>query len=152
MVYLFVHGFRMLLDFFVWDVKKVWNIYRNRHAVAGRRLLARLFSGFSECMWLILKTLRRLRRHISFVWLASNLLQQVSVAVVQISDRYSQSTSRVTAWFWNLKREFKFMWQFWTLVARFRIPVATSLVLRRWIAVKYHFSYFYLKTWELSGF
>ena len=33
----------MLLDFFVWDVKKVRNIYRNRHAVAGRRLLVRLF-------------------------------------------------------------------------------------------------------------
>ena len=43
----------MLLDFFVWDVKKVRNIYRNRHAVAGRRLLVRLFlkfSSFSECM------------------------------------------------------------------------------------------------------
>ena len=80
----------MLLDFFVWDVKKVRNIYRNRHAVAGRRLLVHLFlkfSGFSECMWLILKTLRRFGRHISFVWFDSNLLQQVSVAVVQISDR-----------------------------------------------------------------
>ena len=38
-------------------------------------------------MWLILKTLRRFGRHISFVWFDSNLLQQVSVAVVQISDR-----------------------------------------------------------------
>ena len=45
-VYLFVRGFRMLLDFFVWDVKKVRNIYRNRHAVAGRRLFVHLFSGF----------------------------------------------------------------------------------------------------------
>ena len=52
----------MLLDFFVWDVTKVQNIYRNRHAVAVRRLLVRLFlkfSGFSECMWHILKTLGR---------------------------------------------------------------------------------------------
>ena len=56
----------MLLDFFVWDVKKVRNIYRNRHAVAGRRLLVRLFLKF-RCMWLILKTLRRFGRHISFV-------------------------------------------------------------------------------------
>ena len=65
MVYLFVGGFRMLLDFFVWDVKKVRNIYRNRHTVVGRRLLVRLllkFNGFSECMWLILKTLRRFGR------------------------------------------------------------------------------------------
>ena len=40
----------MLLDFFVWDncVKKAWNIYRSRHAVAGWRLLFRMFSGFSE--------------------------------------------------------------------------------------------------------
>ena len=40
----------MLIDFFAWDncVKKVRNIYRNRHAVAGRRLLVRMFSGFSE--------------------------------------------------------------------------------------------------------
>ena len=40
----------MLLDFFEWDncVKKVGNIYRNRHTVAGRRLLVRMFSGFSE--------------------------------------------------------------------------------------------------------
>ena len=86
MVYLFVGGFRMLLDFFVWDVKTVRNIYRNRHAVAGRRLLVRLFlkfSGFRECMWHILKTLRRFGQHISFVWFDSNLLQQVSVAVVQ---------------------------------------------------------------------
>ena len=31
----------MMPDFFVWDncVKKVRNIYRNRHTVAGRRLL-----------------------------------------------------------------------------------------------------------------
>ena len=80
----------MLLDFFVWDVKKIRNIYRDRHAVAGRRLLVRLllkFSGFSEFTWLILKTLCRFGRHISFVWFESNLLQQVSVAVVQISDR-----------------------------------------------------------------
>ena len=76
----------MLLDFFVWDVNKVRNIYRNRHAVAGRRFLVRLFSGFSECMWLILKTLCRFGRHISLAWFDSNLLQQVSVAVVQISD------------------------------------------------------------------
>ena len=40
----------MVLDVFVWDVNKVRNIYRNRSAVAGRRLLVRLFSGFSECM------------------------------------------------------------------------------------------------------
>ena len=82
----------MLLDFFVWHVKKVRNIYRNRHAVVGRQLLVRLFltfSGFRECMWLILKTLRCFGRHISFVWFDSNLLQQVSVAVVQISDRIS---------------------------------------------------------------
>ena len=80
----------MLPDFFVWDLKMVRNIYRNKHAVAGRRLLVRLFlkfSGFSECMWHILKTLRRFGRHISFVWIDSNLLQQVSVAVVHISDR-----------------------------------------------------------------
>ena len=58
------------------------------HAVAGRRLLVRLLhSGFSECMWLILKTLRHFGRHISFVWFDLNLLQQVLVAVVQISDR-----------------------------------------------------------------
>ena len=40
----------MLLDFFVWDnrVKTVGNIYRNRHTIAGRRLLVRVFSGFSE--------------------------------------------------------------------------------------------------------
>ena len=76
----------MLLDFFLWDVKKVRNIYRNRYVVAGRQLLVHLFSGFSKCMWLILKTLRRFGRHISFVWFDSNLLQQVSVAVVQISD------------------------------------------------------------------
>ena len=38
-------------------------------------------------MWFILKTLRRFGRHISFVWFDSNLLQPVSVAVVQISDR-----------------------------------------------------------------
>ena len=56
-------------------------------AVAGRRLILRLFSGFSECLWLILKTLRRFGRHISFVWFDSNLLQQVSVVAVQISDR-----------------------------------------------------------------
>ena len=85
--YLFVHGFRMLLDFFMWDMKKVRNINRNRHAVAGRQLPFHLFSGFSECMWLIsLKTLRRFGRHISFVWFDLNLLQQVSVAAVQISD------------------------------------------------------------------
>ena len=80
----------MLLNFFVWDVKKVRNIYRNRHAVAGRRLFVRLFlkfSSFSEYMWLFLKTLRRFGRHISLVWFDSYLLQQVSVAVVQISDR-----------------------------------------------------------------
>ena len=43
-------GLRMLLDFFVWDncVKKARNIYRSRHTVAGRRLLVRMFSGFSE--------------------------------------------------------------------------------------------------------
>ena len=68
----------------MWDVNKVRRIfYRNRYAVAGRRLLVRLFSGFSECMWLILKTLRRFGRHIGFAWFDSNLLQQVSVAVVQ---------------------------------------------------------------------
>ena len=78
----------MLLDFLVWDVKKVPNINRNRHAVAGRRLLFRLFSGFSKCMWLIsMKTLHRFGRHISFVWFDLNLLQQVPVAAVQISDR-----------------------------------------------------------------
>ena len=80
----------MLLDFFLWDMKKVRNICQNRHAVAGRRLLVCLFSGFSECMRLILKTLHRFGRRISFVWwglVDSNLLQQVSVAVVQISDR-----------------------------------------------------------------
>ena len=74
----------------MWDVKKVRNIYRNRHAVVGQQLLVHLFlkvSGFSECMWLALKTLRRFGRHISFAWFDSNLLQQVSVAVVQISDR-----------------------------------------------------------------
>ena len=90
MVYLFVGGFRMLLDFFVWDVKKVRNIYRNRHAFVGQQLLVHLFlkvSGFSKCMWLALKILRRFGRHISFVWFDSNLLQRVSVAVVQISDR-----------------------------------------------------------------
>ena len=87
MVYLFVREFRTLLDFFVWDVKKVRNINRNRHAVAGWQLLVRRFSDFSECMWLILKTLRCFGRHISFVWFDSNLLQQVSVAAVQISDR-----------------------------------------------------------------
>ena len=40
----------MLLHSFVWEtsVKKVRNIYRNRHAVAGRRLLVGLFCGFSE--------------------------------------------------------------------------------------------------------
>ena len=88
-VYLFVGGFRMLLDFFVWDVKKLRNIYRHRHAVSGQQLLVRLFlqvSGFSECMLLTLKTSRRFGRHISFVWFDLNLLQQVSVAVVQISD------------------------------------------------------------------
>ena len=77
----------MLLDFFVWDVNKARNIYRNRSAVAGGRLLVRLFSGFSECMWLILKTLCRFGRHIYFAWFDLNLLQQVSVTVVQISDR-----------------------------------------------------------------
>ena len=61
--------------------------YRNRYAAAGRRLLIRLFSGFSECTWLILKTLCRFGRHIGFAWFDSNLLQLVSVAVVQISDR-----------------------------------------------------------------
>ena len=87
MVYLFVREIRMLLDFFVWDVNKVRNIYRNMYAVAGRRLLIHLFSGFSECMWLILETLCHFGRHeISFAWFDSNLLQQVSVAVVQISD------------------------------------------------------------------
>ena len=29
-------------------MKKVRNIHRNRHTVAGRRPLARMFSGFSE--------------------------------------------------------------------------------------------------------
>ena len=40
-------------------------------------------------MWLILKTLylRRFGRHIGFAWFDSNLLQRVSVAVVQISVR-----------------------------------------------------------------
>ena len=55
--------------------------------VAGWWLLVCLFSGFSECMWLILKTLCRFGQHIGFAWFDSNLLQQVSVAVVQISDR-----------------------------------------------------------------
>ena len=86
MVYLFVREFRMLLDFFVWDVNKVRNIHRNRYAVAVQRLLVHLFSGFSECMWLILRTLCRFGRHISFAWFDLNLLRQVSVAVVQISD------------------------------------------------------------------
>ena len=37
--------------------------------------------------WKLYRTLRRLGRHISLVWFDSNLLQQVSFAVVQISDR-----------------------------------------------------------------
>ena len=41
----------------------------------------------NACAWLVLKTLRRLGDINSFVWFDSNLLQQVSVAVVQISDR-----------------------------------------------------------------
>ena len=38
-------------------------------------------------MWFILKTLCHFGRHIGFVWFDSNLLQRVSVAVVQISVR-----------------------------------------------------------------
>ena len=41
----------------------------------------------NACAWLVLKTFRRFGRHISFVWFDWNLLQQVSVAVAQISDR-----------------------------------------------------------------
>ena len=40
-----------------------------------------------KSMWFILKTLSCFGRHIRYVWFDSNLLQRVSVAVVQISVR-----------------------------------------------------------------
>ena len=82
----------MLLDFFVWDVKKVRNIFNEigmRLQVGGSSFVCfyNLAALANACAWFVLKTLRRFGRHISFVWFDSNLLQQVSVAVVQISDR-----------------------------------------------------------------
>ena len=41
----------------------------------------------NACLVAYFENLSRFGRHISFAWFDSNLLQQVSVAVVQISDR-----------------------------------------------------------------
>ena len=90
----------MLLDFFVWDVKfGLLTEIEMRLRVGGSSFvcLAALASVCtSECMWLILKTLRRFGRHISFVWFDSNILQQISVSAVQISDgKVSRSAFRL---------------------------------------------------------
>ena len=78
----------MLLEFFVWDscVKKARNIYRGiQWRVGGSSFVC--LAALAKSMWFILKTLRRFGRHIRYVWFDSNLLQWVSIAVVQISVR-----------------------------------------------------------------